>query len=126
MSINGGDELPIYNFWADIAFEAFNYLKKYPKEEKFILADITRRDIMTIGGLIPDINEEFDLAKKVEKADQMSSMIKRVRADFKLGLRFGYIEYKQMQYICNKFIELGKMLGGWKKSFKPQSYYKKG
>lgn len=114
------DELKIYQKWVDATKDAYNLLKKFPKEERFVLAAQIREKAMEIGGLILSINETWDVSAKQEMANKMDMAIKSLRALWRLALSFGYITEKNYLAICDKWIEIGKILGGWKKTFQPR------
>ncbi|MBP5161928.1 MAG: four helix bundle protein [Spirochaetales bacterium] len=116
--------LPVYSKWADFTKEALEMIKRFPVEEKYVFSAECRKHLFAIGPLILAANEEFDIQAKKNAADKACAYARTVRADFKLALAFGYISFERMQRICIKFIELGKMIGGWKRSFKPEGYYK--
>lgn len=112
------ESLKIYKKWEDAAVDAYRLLKKFPKEERFVLASQIREAVLEAGTLILSINEDFSGPSKCLKADKLDLILKRIRALFDLSLRFAYITPKNDAVICDKWIEIGKMLGGWRKSFR--------
>lgn len=118
------DSLPVYNKWADYTKEALDVIKRFPVEEKYVFAADCRRHLYAIGPAILAANELYDLAERKKAADIALANARNVRADFKLALRLGYINFDKMERVCIKFIELGRMIGGWKRSFKPNDYEK--
>lgn len=116
------EKLVIYEKWGDCAKDAYNLLRKFPSEERFVLCAQIREVVMDIGNLILDINEERMPEQKLRMAARLDSRIRRVRALFKVALKFGYISQKNYLVICEKWIEIGRILGGWKKCFQPRRY----
>lgn len=115
------DNLVIYQKWIDATKDAYNLLKRFPKEEKFILASQIRETVIDCGALILDINEERTSEEKLRKAMVLDSKLKRIRVLFRLAMELTYISQKNYLTICNKWEEIGRILGGWKKSFQPRS-----
>ena len=111
------DRLAIYEKWVDAAKDDYRILAKYPKEEKFILAAQTRAAILDVGALIQNTNGEISTDKKLVGADRIDLQIARVKSLWRLALEFGYISPKTFGLVTDRYIEIGRMLGGWKKSF---------
>ena len=65
------ENLVIYQKWLDVAKDAYNLLKRFPKEEKFILAAQIRDAVINVGTLIIDVNEERSPHAKNEKANAL-------------------------------------------------------
>ena len=111
------ENLVIYQKWLDVAKDAYNLLKRFPKEEKFILAAQIRDAVINVGTLIIEVNEERSPHAKNEKANALDRAIKKVRTLFRLAEEFEYISHKNYLTICAKGIEVGRILGGRKRSF---------
>lgn len=116
------DELVIYQKWVDVAKDAYNLLRKFPSDERFVLASQIRQIVMDVGNLILDINEEWNPENKMRLAIRLDSKLRRIRTHFRLAMEFEYISKKNYLVICEKWKEVGRILGGWKKGFQPRKY----
>ncbi len=117
------DDLKIYQKWSDAAINSYKMIDtKYPKHQKFILANQTREAILKVGALIDKTNNTADMKTKYMLADQIDYYLSSVKANFKLAWGFKYIDNKTYMRQVALYIELGRMLGGWKKSWKPTQY----
>lgn len=114
------ENLVIYQKWIDVTKDSYNLLQRFPKEEKFVLAAQIREAAIDCGTLILDINEDRTNEGKNRKALALDFKIRRMRVLFRMSMELKYISEKNYLTICSKWEEIGRILGGWKKSFQPK------
>jgi len=110
------EDLRIFQKWTDATVEAWEVLKKYPKEEKFILANMTRESILMIGTLIDRVNVARGSEAKLRLVEDLDTQISKVKMLFHLAVELKYVSVKTYGFMTGKFVEIGRLLGGWKKT----------
>ncbi len=92
-------------------------LSKYPRSQKFLLAD-------RIQSLLMDLLEELIEAYYSNKEDKkrllrkVNIKIERLRYHIRLSKDLKCIDLRRYEFIQNKINEIGKEVGGWLKSIR--------
>ncbi|MBF0479077.1 MAG: diversity-generating retroelement protein Avd [Candidatus Omnitrophica bacterium] len=88
-------------------------LANFPKDQRFLLADRIEGMLLDILGMLIEAvfaNEREEILKKANlKIDQLRYLV-RITKDMK------YISLSQYDFFSLKIIEIGRMVGGWKKA----------
>jgi len=91
-------------------------LAKFPRDQRFLLADRIEVILLDILELLIEAVYSKEKRNILEKAnlrlDQLRFMV-RIAKDMK------YISLKGYDYFCQLVLEVGRMIGGWKKSRNP-------
>jgi four helix bundle protein len=109
-------DMLIYQKWEDMAAYLYTALKSYPKSERFTLAANTTMALWDIG---TDIARAASIANRNEKRnliERADIALVRVKVLVRTGVRLGFLPLKKYEIICGQVTEIGKMIGGWKKS----------
>lgn len=106
----------VYQKWEDMAAYLYTTLKSYPKSERFTLAASTANALWDIG---TDIARAASIANRNEKLNLIEHAditLVRMKVLVRTGVRLGFLPVRKYEIIGGQIIEIGKMLGGWKKS----------
>jgi four helix bundle protein len=109
-------DMLVYQKWEDMAAYLYTALKSYPKSERFTLAANTSTALWDIG---TDIARAASLASRNEKRNLIEHAdiaLVKMKVLVRMGVRLGLMPLKKYEIICGQVMEIGKMLGGWKKS----------
>jgi four helix bundle protein len=111
--------MKVYQKWEDMAAYLYIALKSYPKSERFTLAADTSKALWRIGTNITRANavgnnNKTEKRKSVESADMALVELKVL---IRMGMRLEFLPLKKYEILCAQITEVGKMIGGWIKSF---------
>ena len=90
-------------------------LAKFPKDQRFLLGDRIEKNLLDILELLIEAvysREKKEILKKANLKLESLRFVVRITKDMK------YITVKRYDYFCGLVIEIGRMIGGWKKSLK--------
>ena len=87
-------------------------LNKFPKSEKYTMAQKIENTSLSFLEAIIESNNEFDKKKSLQKA---IIEIDKLRIFFRLSKDLQFISFAQYEYGCKLIDEIGRMLGGWYK-----------
>jgi four helix bundle protein len=112
MASGGFKDLKVYKEAYDLAMKIFEETKKFPKEETYSLTDQIRRSSRAVCALIGEGYRKRKYPKSfaimMVNADGEASET-TVHLDFALDC--GYLEKEKHINFCNRYHEIGKMLG---------------
>ena len=106
----------VYQKWEDMAAYLYTALKSYPKSERFTIAASTTMALWDIG---TDIARAASIANRSEKRtliEHADITLVRMKVLIRTGVRLGFMPIRKYEIISGQVTEIGKMLGGWKKS----------
>ena len=87
-------------------------LDKFPRRQKFLLADRIQSTLLDILGWITEAVYTKDKALALKKANLG---IEKTRHLIRLSRDLKFISVKQYEYISKKLNEIGSEIGGWLK-----------
>lgn len=106
----------IYQKWEDMNIYLYGAIRSYPKSEKFTLAAKTV-DISI------DIGSDFSVASSISDRDEKKRLLNhadtklvRLKILIRMAMLLRFLPIKKYEILCGQTTEIGKMLGGWKKS----------
>jgi len=93
-------------------------LNKFPKSEKYTLAQRIENTALNVLGGIIESNNEFDKTKSLQKT---IVELDKLRVFYRLAKDLGFMSFAQYEHGSKLVDEMGRMLGGWyKKSMVPK------
>ena len=114
METKGG---PVIQKSYDLLKYMIGVLKKFPRDQRFLLGD-------RIQGLLMDIQSNLIITFYSEKNQKRSLLkdvnlkIEQLRWFIRLSYELGYIDSRRHNFIALQINEIGKMVGGWSKYLK--------
>lgn len=115
----GSEDYPAYQKWVKITEWVIDTASKYPKSERFTLANRI-------------VNHSLEIAEKLVEAiyakDKLDILVsinlymEKIRFLFRLSVNKKFISIKQYEFICEETYVFGKMIGGWIKNEKSRKF----
>jgi hypothetical protein len=108
-------ETPVFQKSYDLYKALHELIKKYPKGDRYSLGEKTRIQILE---LIEAITKAGHAKKewKVPQIEQAIAKLELIKVLIRLGHDMHCLNEKQSVSIQEKVQEIGRMLGGWKRS----------
>lgn len=91
---------------------------KFPKFEKFVLAQQIRNCCLLLIEFIIEANNSVE---KSEEIFEIEVSLEKLRIFYRLAFELRYIGVKQYENTAKMLDEIGRLLGGWKKKFSPSA-----
>ena len=88
-------------------------LKKFPKSEKYTMAQKIENTALNVLESIIQSNNDFDKKANLQKA---IVELDKLRIFFRLSKDLQLVSFRQYEYGCSLINEIGRMLGGWYRS----------
>lgn len=108
--------LAILQKWEDMAEYVYIAIRLYPKSERHVLAAETLRALLDLGTNLQMASTARSRDEKRYFVEEADRSLARMRILVRLAFRLAYIPEKKREVLCGYIAEVGKMLGGWKKS----------
>jgi len=104
---------PVVEHHYDLLLWLLPKLANFPKDQRFLLGDRIQRQMLDILEILIEAVYTCDREELLRlaniKLDQLR-FLARLTKDMK------YISIKRYDYFCQKVLEIGRMVGGWKKA----------
>jgi four helix bundle protein len=111
--------MKVYQKWEDMSEYMYICLKSYPKSERFTLAADTSKTLWRIGVNITRANS-IGNAKKEEKRRSIEAAdyaLVELKVLVRMGMKLKFLSIKKYEIMSGLITEVGKMIGGWLKTF---------
>lgn len=115
MNNYANNELPVIKKVYDLYKTFYNYAKLFPKKDKYTLGNkcemyiIDTLELLVAAGSAPKNEKYVFIGKASIKFDTLKIFIR-------LANDVGLLDYKKYIALQNQLQEIGRMIGGWKKS----------
>lgn len=106
--------LIIYQKTYDLILYLFPILNRFPKSQKFVLAQQIENTTLEIAKLIVQANLERN---KIGSLKRIDIELEKLRLLIRLAKDLKFISLKRYEYISRMTSEIGRLLGGWIKKF---------
>lgn len=108
-------ELPVFDAWQKIAGEILDRTARFPRTVRFTFAS-------RIDNLCLDVLDTLIIAryahknKKIALLDEANLQLNRLLVFVRLAHERSYIGKAGYEHISTRIIDVGRMIGGWRKS----------
>jgi len=106
--------LSIFEKTYELILWLYPTVNKFPKSQRFVLGQQIENTVLEILKGIIQANHERN---KLGFLQQISVDLDKLRILIRLSKDLKFINIKQYQFAADKVNEIGKMLGGWIKSY---------
>jgi hypothetical protein len=105
-------ESPIFSKTYDFVAWLIPLTIKFPRQQRFVLASALQREALNFQGLLIDAGHQRQPGLILTKAD---CELDKVRMHLRLARDLQLISIGQYEHAARQLVEIGKLLGGWKK-----------
>ncbi len=105
-------DLIIYQKLYDAILYVFPILNKFPKNQRFVLAQQIQNTLLNAVQLIAEANLQRDKRKTLF---QLDVELDKARLLIRLAHDLNLLSHKQYGQMAEKLSEVGRLLGGWRK-----------
>ncbi|MEA3350047.1 MAG: diversity-generating retroelement protein Avd [Chloroflexota bacterium] len=104
---------PIFSKTYDLVKWLIPATVKFPRQQRFVLAQAIQQDALRFQGLLIEAVHSSRPANKLAAAD---AELDKLRTHIRLARDLGLLSPGQYQHVAKMLTEVGKLIGGWKKS----------
>ena len=87
---------------------------KFPRQQRFVMAAALQRESLRFQELLIEAAHQKNPAAMLTNAD---AELDKVRTHLRMSLDMGLVNSGQYEHASRMLVEIGKLLGGWKKTF---------
>ncbi len=104
---------PIFSRTHDLLKWLIPATVKFPRQQRFVLAGAIQQAALQFQGLLIEAAHQRRPRETLTKAD---AELDKLRAHLRLCRDLGLLKPGQYQHVAGMVTEVGRLLGGWKKS----------
>jgi hypothetical protein len=104
---------PIFNKTYDFVKWLLPLTIGFPRQQRFVLAAALQQEALCFQGLLIEAVHQPDPGPKLETAD---AQLDKLRTHLRLCHDLKLISSGQYEHAASMLVEIGRLLGGWKKS----------
>lgn len=108
----------IYTKMMDILLWLFQKVNTFPKKQRFILGQQIENTGLEILRLIIQANNQKDFAQKLQYLENINTELEILRSLLQIAQEIKFMSTKSLEYIITQIDEVGRMRGGWAKSYR--------
>ena len=114
------DNVPVFTLWEEFVIWMLHHTDKFPKSKRFSFS-------LRIENLILDILQDIVRAsyskpyQKIQYLESINLNLTVLRIFLRVAMKEKYLTYNSYEFATEKIEEVGKMIGGWKKSLDEKS-----
>lgn len=86
---------------------------KFPRQQRFVMASAIQRESLRFQELLIEAAHQKNPALSLTTAD---AELDKVRTHLRMALEMGLVSSGQYEHASRLLVEIGKLLGGWKKT----------
>lgn len=104
---------PIFSKTYDLVKWLIPATVKFPRQQRFVLAQAIQQEALRFQGLLIEAVHSSRPASKLAAAD---AELDKLRTHIRMARDLELLSPGQYQHVAKMLTEVGKLLGGWKKS----------
>lgn len=104
---------PIFSKTYDFVAWVIPLTVRFPRQQRFVMAAALQREALRFQELLIEAGHQAQPGGVLSAAD---AELDKIRTHMRLCLDMGLIQPGQYEHAARMLVELGKLLGGWKKS----------
>lgn len=105
--------LLIYQKYMDLIYYSYDLIKKYPKSERFVLCQETKKNIFTGFKIIMHAQKEFNKNLKIKYLNELDITLNILKVQIRLAYRYKYITIQNYTTWSDKLTDICNLLGAW-------------
>ena len=108
------EDLKLFHKWYEFMKWLHSLLNKFPKSEKYTMAQKIENISMNVLEGIIQSNNDFDKTDSIKKT---IVELDKLRVFFRMSKDLNFISFNQYEFGVKQIDEIGRMLGGWLKKY---------
>lgn len=104
---------PIFSKTYDFVAWLIPMTIKFPRQQRFVMAAALQREALHFQELLIEAAHQQQPGERLNAAD---AELDKVRIHLRLSLDLGLISPGHYEHAAKMLVEIGRLLGGWKKS----------
>lgn len=104
---------PIFSKTYDFVKWLLPVTVKFPRQQRFVLAAALQQEALRFQGLLIESAHQVGTGNQLEAAD---AELDKLRTHLRLCCDLKLISQGQYEHAARMLVEIGKLLGGWKKA----------
>jgi four helix bundle protein len=108
-------EMVIFTRTYDLITWLFPLTEKFPRSQRFVLTQRLHNALLNFQELIIEANA-LRSQQRLAKINLADTELRKLRLYLRLSQRWGWLSDGQYRHVSAMIVEIGKLLGGWKKS----------
>lgn len=109
------EEMVIFTRTYDFISWLLPLTQNFPRSQRFVVTQRLQNAALNFQELLIEANAERGAAR-VEKLNSADTELRKVRLYLRLSQKWDWIKEGQYHHASTLVVEIGKLLGGWKKS----------
>lgn len=114
------EKLDVWKRARSLVSDIYRLLDKFPSTEKYALCDQIRRASVSIVSNIAEGSGRASIKEKIHFLEIAYGSLLETYNQFIIALDLKYISEGQLIYLKPQFIEIAKMVSGWRRNLKNQ------
>ncbi len=106
------EESPIFTKTYDLLLWLIPATQKFPKDQRFVLAKRIQDTVFEFQEILIAAGMNIEKARNLQMADVR---LRQLQVYLRLSLNMKFITIKQYEHVSRMTVEIGKILGGWRK-----------
>jgi hypothetical protein len=104
---------PIFSKTYDFIAWLIPMTVKFPRQQRFVMAAALQRESLRFQELLIEAAHQRQPGERLNAAD---AELDKIRTHLRLSLDLGLVSPGQYEHAARMLVEIGKLLGGWKKA----------
>jgi four helix bundle protein len=114
------ESLAVYQKWEDAAEYLYFVFANLPKSERYTMGASLRASLFACGASISRANRIKSVSSRIAEIKDADRALMELKIMLRLAYRMKFVSTKKYEVSAAKLTEIGKMLGGWIKSYTTQ------
>jgi four helix bundle protein len=114
------ESLAVYQKWEDAAEYLYYVFANLPKSERYTMGASLRGSLFACGASISRANRIRSVSARIAEIKDADRALMELKVMLRLAHRMRFVSPKKYEISAGKLAELGRLLGGWLKSFSTQ------
>lgn len=106
------EESPIFTKTYDLLLWLIPATQKFPKDQRFVLAKRIQDKAFEFQEEIIAAGLGIEKARHLQEADVR---LRQLQVYIRMSVHFKFLTLRQYEHVSNMTVEIGKILGGWRK-----------
>lgn len=105
--------LIIYQKYLDLIYYSYDIIRKYPKTERFVLCQETKKNIFNGFKIIMYAQKEYGKNTKLKYLNELDISLNILKIQVRLAYKYKYISIQNYTTWSNKITDVCNLLGAW-------------